>query len=118
MRARVEYCPARRGRNQWDARDETQRREERREAELQPNCAKRLECDQLAGAFGRCPAPESGSKLHALHTLREVGHRRTTAACGRFRLLQQKRQIPFSLRSSRLCGFIGAASKGRGARVS
>ena len=37
------------------------------------NCrAKRMECVQLAGAFERCRAPESGSKLHALQTLRAV----------------------------------------------
>ena len=34
--------------------------------------AKRMECDQLAGAFERCRAPESGSKLHALQTLRAI----------------------------------------------
>ena len=31
--------------------------------------AKRLECVQLAGAFGLAGASESGSKLHALQTL-------------------------------------------------
>ena len=34
--------------------------------------AQRLECDQLAGDLKRCRAPESGSKLHALQTLRVV----------------------------------------------
>jgi hypothetical protein len=34
--------------------------------------AQRLECDQLADALERCRAPESGSKLHALQTLRAV----------------------------------------------
>ena len=34
--------------------------------------AQRLECNQLAGALKRCRAPESGSKLHALQTLRAV----------------------------------------------
>src|ERR1035441_7015813 len=34
--------------------------------------AQRLECAQLAGALERCHAPESGSKLHALQTLRAV----------------------------------------------
>src|ERR1035441_9302521 len=29
-------------------------------------------CDQLAGALERCRAPESGSKLRALQTLRAV----------------------------------------------
>src|SRR6266536_5833469 len=42
----------------------------------QPNGAKRMECVQLAGAFGPPTAHESGSKLHALHTLREAA-----AAC-------------------------------------
>src|SRR6266446_249789 len=32
------------------------------------NLAKRLECVQLAGAFGPPTMLESGSKLHALHT--------------------------------------------------
>jgi len=40
--------------------------------EPQPNCAKRLVCDQLAGAFGQCGASHSGSKLRALQTLRAV----------------------------------------------
>jgi hypothetical protein len=39
-------------------------------AEPQPNCAKRLECVQLAGAVGRRRRCESGSKLRALQTLR------------------------------------------------
>ena len=34
--------------------------------------AQRLERDQLAGALKRCRAPESGSKLRALQTLRAV----------------------------------------------
>jgi len=34
--------------------------------------AKRLECAQLAAAFGPDSPFDSGSKLHALHTLREV----------------------------------------------
>src|SRR6266568_4097401 len=38
----------------------------------QPNCAKRMECVQLAGAFGPPIAYENGSKLHALHTLRDI----------------------------------------------
>src|ERR1035437_1776417 len=57
----------------------TQRRQE---AKTQPNCAKRLECAELAPAFGRPPPSESASpssvatlrrvdKLVALHTLRE-----------------------------------------------
>ena len=36
------------------------------------NLAKRVECGQLAGAFGPPTALESGSKLHALQALREV----------------------------------------------
>src|SRR5882724_5779991 len=36
------------------------------------NLAKRVECGQLAGAFGPPTSPQSGSKLHALHALREV----------------------------------------------
>jgi len=40
-----------------------QRCEERRAAEPQANYAKRLECDQLAGAFDRCRTSDSGSKL-------------------------------------------------------
>ena len=35
-----------------------QRRDGPRAAEPQPTCAKRLECDQLAGAFKRCHAPK------------------------------------------------------------
>ena len=34
--------------------------------------AKRLECGQLAAAFGESSAPESGSKLAALQTLRHI----------------------------------------------
>ncbi len=34
--------------------------------------AKRLECGQLAGAFGPPTAPQSGSKLHALQALRDI----------------------------------------------
>jgi hypothetical protein len=34
--------------------------------------AKRMECVQLAAAFELPCINESGSKLHALHTLREV----------------------------------------------
>ena len=34
--------------------------------------AQRLECDQLAGGLEWCRATESGSKLHALQTLRAV----------------------------------------------
>src|SRR5438094_762851 len=30
------------------------------------------ECGQLAGAFGPPTAPQSGSKLHALHALRDI----------------------------------------------
>ena len=45
-------------------------------AEPQPNGAKRMEYVQLAGAFGPPAAHESGSKLRALHTLREAA-----AAC-------------------------------------
>ena len=43
-----------------------------------PNVAKRMECVQLAAAFGRFLSfravwtGESGSKLHALHTLRDI----------------------------------------------
>src|SRR5882762_1080147 len=37
-----------------------------------PNRAKRMECVQLTGAFGPPNAYESGSKLDALHTLREA----------------------------------------------
>ena len=36
--------------------------------------AKRLECAELAPAFERCRAPESGSKLRALQTLRVAVH--------------------------------------------
>ena len=35
--------------------------------------AKRMECGQLAAAFGRPRPLESGSKLTALHTLRDFG---------------------------------------------
>ncbi len=41
---------------------------------VQPNCAKRLECAELAPAFGRTAPFESASKLVALHTLRAAGH--------------------------------------------
>ena len=34
--------------------------------------AKRVECVQLAGAFGAPPPNESASKLDALHTLRDI----------------------------------------------
>ena len=34
--------------------------------------AKRLQCGQLAGAFGPPTAPQSGSKLHALQALRDI----------------------------------------------
>src|SRR6266704_1758581 len=36
------------------------------------NLAKRLECGQLAGAFGPPTARQSGSKLHALQALRDI----------------------------------------------
>src|SRR6266571_5077238 len=36
------------------------------------NLAKRVECGQLAGAFGPPTASQSGSKLHALHALRDI----------------------------------------------
>src|SRR5216683_7091416 len=36
------------------------------------NLAKRVECGQLAGAFGPPTALQSGSKLHALHALRDI----------------------------------------------
>ena len=45
----------------------------------QPNCAKRLECAELAPAFDR-PAYDSASKLDALQTLRAAVHHRTIAA--------------------------------------
>ena len=38
----------------------------------QPNCAKRLECAELAPAFGRTAPFESVSKLVALQTLRAL----------------------------------------------
>src|SRR5438034_633611 len=44
-----------------------------RAARPQPKVAKRMECAQLAGAVVRGWARESGSKLSALHTLREEG---------------------------------------------
>src|ERR1035437_1920809 len=45
------------------------------------NCpAKRLECVQLAGAVVRHGRPESGSKLHALQTLRAIRLRLRRAA--------------------------------------
>src|SRR5260221_676122 len=50
----------------------TQRREG---AKTQRNCAKRMECVQLAGAVARAGWSKSGSKLHALHTLRAKGGR-------------------------------------------
>src|SRR6266446_10854273 len=45
-------------------------------APLQPNRAKRMECVELAPAVGCVVRFESGSKLHALHTLREIRPRR------------------------------------------
>ena len=41
-------------------------------AEPEPNGAKRMECVELAPAVGCVARFESGSKLHALHTLRET----------------------------------------------
>jgi hypothetical protein len=41
--------------------------------EPQPTGAKRMECVQLAGAVVAGSAFESGNKLQALHTLRELG---------------------------------------------
>src|SRR6266568_795260 len=46
--------------------------------------AKRLECAQLAGAFGPPTAPKSGSKLHALQALREVRLRLYPDCCQEF----------------------------------
>src|ERR1035438_9528132 len=47
------------------------------------NChAKRLECDQLAGAVLRWRRLESGSKLHALQTLRAVNPHGTPQCLG------------------------------------
>src|SRR5437773_2915720 len=40
---------------------------------LAANVAKRMECVELAPAFDPPGAYESGSKLHALHTLRAAG---------------------------------------------
>src|SRR5438046_1315316 len=42
---------------------------------LVANVAKRMECVELAPAFDPPGAYESGSKLHALHTLRAAGPR-------------------------------------------
>jgi len=44
-------------------------------AETRPNGAKRLECAELAPAFGGAGSIESASKLVALQTLRAAGHR-------------------------------------------
>src|SRR5438046_1299000 len=44
-------------------------------AEPQSNCAKRMECVQLAGAVEVAGRSKSGSKLHALHRLRAKGGR-------------------------------------------
>ena len=44
------------------------------EAKPQPNRAKRLECVELAPAFGRAAPFESASKLVALQTLRVTVH--------------------------------------------
>jgi hypothetical protein len=43
-----------------------------RAARPQPNVAKRLECVQLAAALEPRRAFDSGSKLHALQTLRDI----------------------------------------------
>jgi len=40
-----------------------------------PNHAKRMECVELAPAVECARRVDSGSKLHALHTLREEGTR-------------------------------------------
>ena len=40
-------------------------------AEPQPNCAKRMECVELAPAFAPSIPFDSASKLDALHTLRD-----------------------------------------------
>ena len=53
-------------------RPSTQRRSA---AKTQPNCAKRLECVELAPAFGHAAPVESASKLVALQTLRAAGRR-------------------------------------------
>src|SRR5205823_1356224 len=53
-------------------------------AQPQPNLAKRLECVQLAGAFGPPSVLESGSKLHALQTLRAIHTAARTRASYRF----------------------------------
>ena len=42
---------------------------------VRPSLAKRMECVELAPAVGWVLRVESGSKLHALHTLREVPSR-------------------------------------------
>src|SRR6266571_1556237 len=46
------------------------------------NLAKRVECGQLAGAFGPPTASQSGSKLHALHALRDMRLRLCPYASG------------------------------------
>ena len=48
------------------------------------NFAKRLECVQLAGAFGPPSVLESGSKLHAFQTLRAIHPAGRTRASFRF----------------------------------
>ena len=58
--------------NQRAAGGQTAEARKARRGKPQPNSAKRMECVQLAGAFEPPAAHESGSKLHALHTLREV----------------------------------------------
>jgi len=45
--------------------------------ELGRDDAERVECGQLAAAIECHAWSESGSKLHALHTLRDIGRRQT-----------------------------------------
>jgi hypothetical protein len=88
-----------------------QRRDERRGAKPQPNCAKRLECVELAPALRPPPRYDSASKLDALQTLRVAVHPQTPSQLANnfdYCSAENSRALN-SLRSSRLCGLSGVA---------
>src|ERR1035438_231680 len=71
--------------------------------------AKRLECDQLAGAVLRWRRLESGSKLHALQTLRAVKPHGTPQCLGPpsgASLLQARHKREASLMQARMSGVV------------
>src|SRR5260370_31714881 len=76
-----------------------------RRRERRPLFAKRLECDQLTGAFALPFARKSESKLHALQTLRA---RRTPATKWR------RRPWPAGPPVVRVCGIFADRNSGHG----